>query len=611
VRRVVTIRRIVAACALVLVSMLSVARGADPVPSPGSSGAAPAGTVRAVQGLVVAENLAVITIEGEISGVTAQSLERRMKRAIEGGADAVVIEFDTPGGEVGAVLEMCNTIRRCPVHTIAWINPNAYSGGAIAALSCNEIVISSDATLGDAAPVLIDPIRGISKIEDPEIRQKQLAPILTEIVDSARRAGYDEVLVQALVSLGVRTWMVEDVRTGRMYFLTEHEYTDLFGEDPPITEPIVASGGEANQADVSPVDPSLRQPSSPTGFRPASGMFDSSLTEQIDLGLSQASIRPTFANEDPANFRFHRIATDGQALLTMKADQIRQFGFTRNAPDIDTDQDLMAYVGAKHLARLDQSWAESAVAFMTKGISGFLIRGFLIVVFLLAMFLELSMPGIGLPGIVAISALALLIVPPMLVGASTWWAVGAILVGVGLVILEILVLPGFGVPGVLGLLLLVAGLIGTFATTGELFPGASSGDSSQALWATATVLLALFAAGAGMFFLTKYTRSIPIANRLVLFEKQSVGFDDQSVGMLAAMGPARTEGPVSIGELGVATTPLKPSGTAEFGERLVDVVAEFGFIDPGRRVRVVSVTPFRVGVELVHESDDRARERTA
>ena len=56
---------------------------------------------------------------------------------------------------------------------------------------------------------------------------------------------------------------------------------------------------------------------------------------------------------------------------------------------------------------------------------------------------------------------------------------------------------------------------------------------------------------------------------------------------------------VAIGQVGVTTTPLKPSGTAEFSDQLVDVVAEFGFVDPGQRVRVVSVTPFRVGVEPV------------
>jgi membrane-bound serine protease (ClpP class) len=65
---------------------------------------------------------------------------------------------------------------------------------------------------------------------------------------------------------------------------------------------------------------------------------------------------------------------------------------------------------------------------------------------------------------------------------------------------------------------------------------------------------------------------------------------------------APSKGPVARGAVGRATTPLRPSGTAEFDDRLVDVVAEFGFIDAGRRVRVTSVTEYRVAVEEIREA---------
>lgn len=605
--------RWIAVVALVSLGAISSARAADE-PSAQASPAGAPGTVQSIPGTVRAENVAVITITDVIDPVTARSFKRRMERAIEAGADAIVVDLDTPGGEVPSVLEICAALETCPVHTIAWIHPNAYSGGAITALACNEIVISGGATMGDAAPVQFDYIKGISKIVDPEERQKQLAPILAQVVGSAREHGYDEVLVQAMISLGVRTWMVEDIRTGDRHFLTEHEYRSLFHEDPPSNQPLVASGGDTNAYVPLPIDPDLNTVGSPTGFLPASGQFDAKLAGMVNTNLDGGAVstRPDFAREDPANYRSLGYATDGRALLTLKGGQLRSFGFVRHAPEINTDDELKAYVGATNLVRLDQSWMETVVGYMTQGFTGLVIRGVLIVVFLIAIFLELSMPGVGLPGIIALCALGLLVGPPMMLGASTWWAAGAILGGVGLLLLEILVFPGFGVPGIAGMALLLAGLVGTFAGVGQLFPGVGAGSGTQLFWAASTVLLALFAAGTAMFFITKYTRSIPIANRLVLFESHRSG-SDTGAPAHAMAGAAIVEGPVAIGTVGIATTPLKPSGTAEFGDQLVDVVAEFGFIDPGRRVRVVSATTYRVGVELVDGSGEggTVRERTA
>jgi membrane-bound serine protease (ClpP class) len=58
---------------------------------------------------------------------------------------------------------------------------------------------------------------------------------------------------------------------------------------------------------------------------------------------------------------------------------------------------------------------------------------------------------------------------------------------------------------------------------------------------------------------------------------------------------------VRKGDVGIATTPLRPAGTAEFGDALIDVVCETGFAAVGSAVRVVSVTRYRVVVETVQD----------
>ena len=44
-----------------------------------------------------------------------------------------------------------------------------------------------------------------------------------------------------------------------------------------------------------------------------------------------------------------------------------------------------------------------------------------------------------------------------------------------------------------------------------------------------------------------------------------------------------------IGQKGVALSMLRPSGTARFGERVVDVITEGEFIPPGAHLEVVAV----------------------
>jgi membrane-bound serine protease (ClpP class) len=72
-----------------------------------------------------------------------------------------------------------------------------------------------------------------------------------------------------------------------------------------------------------------------------------------------------------------------------------------------------------------------------------------------------------------------------------------------------------------------------------------------------------------------------------------------------------------MGQEGVALTYLRPSGTAQFGERRVDVVTDGKFVEAGTKVRVLKVNGFVVLVEPTEalptaprpERDDQAEGR--
>lgn len=500
---------------------------------------------------------------------------------------------------MGAMLEICGHIKRSQVaNTVAWVNPMAYSAGAVIALSCREIVVCRSGTMGDAAPIQVAPGGVVIPLPDTE-RQKALAPLLAEVVESARLNGYDDRLVQSFIMLGVELWMVRDTRTGEVYFIDETEYRNVFGAEPARGTPLVLSGAPPVPAGPQPGTPASPAtssgPSGPTEFVPAAPGMDPEVVREISDALAFSNVpakRPRFDSTWASHLEVLHYATDGKTLLTLKEDQLRYFGLA--AETINTDEELTRFFGATNIARLDQTWSESVFGFMTMGASGMIIRGALIVLFLLAMFIELSAPGIGVGGVVALGALLGLIVPPMLLGASNWWAIAAIFSGIGLILVEILLLPGFGFPGALGLLLLLGGLVGTFARAGQMFPGVGPGGKGELAGAVSVVLLSLFAAGVGMYLFSRYTNKIPLLGKLVLAD---VPRGESMLGAMASEAPANAA--VRVGDVGVTTTPLRPSGTAEFADRLVDVVSETGFIEAGKRVRVVSATEYRVSVEAV------------
>ena len=149
-------RRLLAVVLFILVAIPSIA--ADPAQSSGPG---------VIPEWRRGEKVVVITIRGEIdqdihgNSVMATSVTRRIQLAERSGADAIVFELDTPGGSVPAVLEICNRIKSSSItNTVAWINPSAYSGGAVIALACREIVVTSPATLGDAQPISVMPLMG-------------------------------------------------------------------------------------------------------------------------------------------------------------------------------------------------------------------------------------------------------------------------------------------------------------------------------------------------------------------------------------------------------------------------------------------------------------------
>lgn len=562
-----------------------------------------------------ASNVAVITIrtgDDPIDSVTARSFIRRLGLAEQAGADAIVVELDTPGGEIGAVLDITQAIKGSSIqNSVAWIHPQAISGGAIIALACHEIVISDPAQMGDALPIMVNPMAGLQQLPEAE-RSKMLVPLLQDMLDSARRHNadayeYDEYLIQAMVARGMELWWVRNTQTGVAMAINRREYRVLFGAEPPAGERVrigsLNLGGGASDQTAKPLPPPSGAPGLPgtasgdTAFQPGGPRLEN-LAAAVSSGLELSTRRPTIAPDQRGRWQLVEKICDGSVPLLLNASQLWDYHFAANAKGspIRTDADLTAWMGATNLRRLDPLWSEGLVAFM----SSFWVRGLLMILFLLGMFVEMTHPGVSLPGLVSITALAGLLIPPYLMGLANWWEILAIIGGIGLILLEIFVIPGFGVPGIAGLLLLFGGLLGTFVPDqgGHLFPD-SPGGQEDLLYGLLTIILAMVTSGIGMWLFGKHLGAIPMFNKLVLSDDPD---GEGEIGLLEAMAVPETPGP-GAGDVGEAITALRPSGKAQFGEAVVDVVAAFGYISPGEPVRVVEAGAFRTIVEKAESQD--------
>jgi membrane-bound serine protease (ClpP class) len=106
--------------------------------------------------------------------------------------------------------------------------------------------------------------------------------------------------------------------------------------------------------------------------------------------------------------------------------------------------------------------------------------------------------------------------------------------------------------------------------------------------------LSILGALVAAFVLARYLPNIPYVNRLIL---QPGGENEE--GGEGDPDPAHAELAALLGAIGVAATPLRPAGKAQFGDAFVDVVADGGYVVPGTRVQVIEIEGNRVVVKEV------------
>ena len=266
-------------------------------------------------------------------------------------------------------------------------------------------------------------------------------------------------------------------------------------------------------------------------------------------------------------------------LISLTTDQAIKYGIADgSAETIDALLDSLGYSTAE-LIETSENWSEKIVRFLTDPVVASLLTtfGFLGILF------ELQSPGWGIPGFVGLACLILSLSVSYIAELATMSDMLFVAAGLGLILLEMLVIPGFGIVGLGGIGFMLYGLYLL------LLPDVPVGEEIMEQ-AMDGFIIGLIGAAIGLVLLIRLMMKTKFWNQLTSpdIQKKEDGYSN-------------TQGWETLdGLTGVADTDLHPSGWVKIGEQRVFVVSEGGFIDQGKEITVLSVDGNRVLVrELI------------
>jgi len=398
----------------------------------------------------------IIPIHEEITPKTFDAIKRKL-RSRPSGVNMIIFDIDTPGGRIYVMEKITELFLQdlSDVYTVAYVNPDAFSAGAIIAMACNEIVMSPLGRIGAATPIM----GGSAEDMGPDVRAKMHSAVQKIASTVADQNGYSPLLAKAMVSKEIDIWLIRNRRTMELQIVSPTDFPDKIANLPPAMQTATAP---AVAADSTPWD-------------------------------------------------FIRVIDGPNTILTMDSSEAYSVGLSSGK--FKSLDDLKTAYHVESSVYIGDNWSEVLVDFLTSAeITGVLI--FLLVIGVYA----LTHTGSHTSMILVAVSLALLLGARYLTGLALWWEILVLLAGLVLIIIEVFVIPGFGFTGILGIILVLAGLFLTLVPNlpGEApLPKDRLGWSTltDALLALCVAFVAATIAG---YYLVRNLPRLPWARRLTL-----------------------------------------------------------------------------------------------
>ncbi len=211
----------------------------------------------------------------------------------------------------------------------------------------------------------------------------------------------------------------------------------------------------------------------------------------------------------------------------------------------------------------------------------------------LGIYIELHMPGLGIGAFMSVVAFALFFWSHFLQGTATWLEVTLFITGGLCLLLEIFVLPGLLIFGLGGGALILASIV--LASQTFLIP---RNEYQMAQLQGSLMTLAAGVAGlvGTILVLNRYLPHAPVLHSMFLHPPE--GEEAEVISRREMLVDLNN----LVGQIGLATTPIGPSGKARFGNHLVDVITSGEFVARDSQVVVVEVHGNRVVVKAAEKS---------
>jgi len=144
-----------------------------------------------------------------------KSIKRRSQEALDMGAEYLIYEIQTYGGLVQAADDISKYLILKvgkKAKTIAYVTTEAISAGAMISVSCQDIIMLENTTIGDAAPIMLG-----GKLEGVE-REKQESFVRATFKRAAQANNYPEALLKAMVTVQTEVYRIRNVESGEYEF---------------------------------------------------------------------------------------------------------------------------------------------------------------------------------------------------------------------------------------------------------------------------------------------------------------------------------------------------------------------------------------------------------
>ncbi|RUL87560.1 NfeD family protein [Tautonia sociabilis] len=151
-----------------------------------------------------------IRIAGPIDTTLETYVSREVARARKRGDNLVVLQLDTPGGQLQAADDLAQRLLRLEgMKTVAYVRDRALGVAALAALACDEIVLHRDGKLGK-----VDATVSGTRVEPLSDRDRDV--VSDRLADLAEQKGYPTAVARALVDPAVEVIEALDTHTAQV-----------------------------------------------------------------------------------------------------------------------------------------------------------------------------------------------------------------------------------------------------------------------------------------------------------------------------------------------------------------------------------------------------------